>query len=55
MRAKFPPPPDGGLKAPKMRFADTFSAETVVLETFFPDTLKRDKGASPHKETGATT
>lgn len=27
------PPPDGGLQQPKMRFEDTFSAETVVLES----------------------
>lgn len=28
-------PADGGLKAPVRAFADTFSAETVVLEKFF--------------------
>lgn len=28
--------PDNELRPPKMRFEDTFSAETVVMETFFP-------------------
>jgi hypothetical protein len=28
-------PADGGLKAPVRAFADTFSAETVVMEKFF--------------------
>jgi hypothetical protein len=30
-----PMPADGGLKAPVRAFADTFSAETAVMEKFF--------------------
>jgi hypothetical protein len=28
--------PDNELKGPKMAFEDTFSAEKVVMQTFFP-------------------
>ena len=28
--------PDNELKEPRLRFEDTFSAETVVLKTVFP-------------------
>ena len=34
MRGAFPHKPLG---EPKMKFEDTFSAETVLVETFFPD------------------
>lgn len=29
--------PDQPLGEPKMKFEDTFSAETVIMETFFPN------------------
>jgi hypothetical protein len=34
-----PPPPDEGLKEPVRKFADCFSAFTVVKETWFPHLL----------------
>ncbi len=30
------PPPDGGLGKPKRKFDETFSAETLLLDYFFP-------------------
>lgn len=34
-----PYPPDGGLKSPVRGFDDTFSAWTVIKETWFPHLL----------------
>jgi hypothetical protein len=44
------PPPDAGLKAPVTPFSETFSAETVIMQTFFKNLTGSQERLGPEFE-----